>query len=334
MKWCFLLSGENPKLALGELKAVLKTFSAGSQLRTNSRIAISDMDLGESEIKKIQKRLALTRLSGEMLFEGRVSKMREKTLNFRWERIYKESFSVRIQELGSIETGISEREVGGLIFEALRASGVNPKVDLQNARTRIEFIISKGRFFCIRIVAEQENDFEERRQGRLPSNYPVGMHPKLSRCMVNLSGAREGSTIYDPFCGTGGILIEAALAGMKAEGSDIDENMLKLCRKNLKYLGINAKTFRMDASKIRKKYDYIVSDLPYGKSSRLSEDKHTLYSKFLKKLYRILKERAVLCINKSDYGLIRRNLNRIRIVCFFDHYIHRSLTKRIIVLER
>jgi hypothetical protein len=48
-----------------------------------------------------------------------------------------------------------------------------------------------------------------------------------------MSGALPGEWILDPFCGTGGTLIEAALIGCREAGTDADLEMIAGSRKNL-----------------------------------------------------------------------------------------------------
>ncbi|MEM3585048.1 MAG: THUMP domain-containing protein [Candidatus Woesearchaeota archaeon] len=332
---CFLLSGENTKLAAAELKSVLEAYSQIIKLKREGRLVIVKTEISKEKMRRIQSRLALTRISGDLLFRCEVHELDSLLKKFDWARIYEQSFAVRVLRINgkNHKRELSEGKIGGLIFEFLKKSGLEPVVNLTNPETDIRIIVQDEKIFCVKVIAEREEGFEKRRQGKLPSRYPVGMHPKLSRCMVNLTGASDSSRVYDPFCGTGGILIEAALIGMKAEGSDIDEDMLKLCAQNLKHLGIRAKIFRLDATQISKPLEYVVSDLPYGKSSKLSEEKEKLYAKFIKVLELRLKGTAVLCINKKDYSMFRERLKRIKIEAVFDHYIHKSLTKRIMVLK-
>jgi len=69
----------------------------------------------------------------------------------------------------------------------------------------------------------------------------VGMlPPKLAQVMINMTveGNRKKSlTIYDPFCGTGTILMEGLLMGFNSIGSDIDERMCEYSEKNCEWLG-------------------------------------------------------------------------------------------------
>ena len=68
---------------------------------------------------------------------------------------------------------------------------------------------------------------------------PTSLHPQLARCCVNLTGIKKDETLLDPFCGTGGILIEAGLMGLNCIGGDISDWVLKKCRENIKESGLN-----------------------------------------------------------------------------------------------
>ena len=65
----------------------------------------------------------------------------------------------------------------------------------------------------------------------------ISTSPKICRTLLNLAGARPGDTILDPFCGTGTILMEAALLGMNCIGMDINGDQVQGARTNLKWLG-------------------------------------------------------------------------------------------------
>jgi tRNA G10 N-methylase Trm11 len=65
----------------------------------------------------------------------------------------------------------------------------------------------------------------------------ISTSPKICRTLLNLAGARRGDTVLDPFCGTGTLLMEAAMLGMKCIGVDIDGNQVQGARSNLKWLG-------------------------------------------------------------------------------------------------
>lgn len=65
----------------------------------------------------------------------------------------------------------------------------------------------------------------------------ISTSPKVCRTLLTLSGARPGDTVLDPFCGTGTLLIEAALLGIKGIGVDIEGNQVQGTKKNLIWFG-------------------------------------------------------------------------------------------------
>ncbi len=60
--------------------------------------------------------------------------------------------------------------------------------------------------------------------------------PKLARIMNNLAKVPRGGTIWDPFCGSGNILLEALDLGYNVIGTDVDWEALEGAQKNLSWL--------------------------------------------------------------------------------------------------
>ncbi len=71
----------------------------------------------------------------------------------------------------------------------------------------------------------------DRKVGMLP--------PKLSQIMINLTKPGAKAMIVDPFVGSGGVLIEAALMGYNCEGSDISQAMTDCANKNIEWFKEN-----------------------------------------------------------------------------------------------
>lgn len=61
------------------------------------------------------------------------------------------------------------------------------------------------------------------------------MPPKLAQIMINLAGPQT-KMIYDPFCGTGTILMEGMLLEKDVVGSDIEPRMTEFSRENCEWL--------------------------------------------------------------------------------------------------
>jgi len=78
--------------------------------------------------------------------------------------------------------------------------------------------------------------------------------PKLAQTMINLAG--ETKIIYDPFCGTGTVLMEGLLMGKEVIGSDLNQMMVNFTNENIKWLrqeentGKALLTFQKDATKL------------------------------------------------------------------------------------
>lgn len=108
-------------------------------------------------------------------------------------------------------------------------SGKNPR--------KIELIKVNTAWY--KVIGVQNIDAYSRRdQARPARDAKVGMlPPKLAQILINLCGPLPaGSTILDPFCGTGVVLQEAILMGYHAYGTDLSERMIDYSKKNLEWL--------------------------------------------------------------------------------------------------
>lgn len=87
-------------------------------------------------------------------------------------------------------------------------------------------------------VAEQDIEaYAGRDQNRPMRDAKVGMlPPKLAQIIINLTCPPTGSTVLDPFCGTGVVLQEALLMGYAVSGTDLEPRMIEYSRANLDWL--------------------------------------------------------------------------------------------------
>ncbi len=324
MKCLFVLSGENIQMAAAEAAAVLGL----KKPECDGRLMAANVK-SKKELDYAAKRLALTHSILSVLFSFPVSKIAAKISAYDWSRIYRESFSVRIHNYSKRQIMLTEKELAGIIWNKLKM----PVVNLENPQTPIHIIISEKTAYCCILISEIKHNFEQRKPEHRPGFSPVSLHPRLARAIVNLTGIKKG-ILCDPFCGTGGLLIEAGLIGFRAVGYDIDEKMLDKYAANMQSLGIkDFSAVLQDATKIGIKYDYIATDLPYGRNSKITESAGDLYLRFLLQLKKILGRKAVIVFpSNSDYkNIIRRT--GLKTAGEYSHYIHKSLTKKIVVIE-
>lgn len=111
----------------------------------------------------------------------------------------------------------------------------------QSKGIRQELLIleHKNSYWIFEILGVQNIDEYTLRDRYLPQAHGArGMlPPKLARIMVNLAiEDNRQITIYDPFCGTGRVLMEALLLGQKIMGSDIDPDAIRATQENLTWL--------------------------------------------------------------------------------------------------
>lgn len=88
--------------------------------------------------------------------------------------------------------------------------------------------------------------YSARDHGRPKRDSRVGMlPPKLAQIILNLATGTDISskTVLDPFCGTGVLLQEAALAGHNAYGTDLEPRMIEYTTANFDWLKV---TFSVD----------------------------------------------------------------------------------------
>ena len=217
------------------------------------------------------------------------------------------------------------------------------------------FII-KEKAYCGLLIYTNKEYFESRKSHLRPFPHPSSLHPKVARALVNLTGIKEREILLDPFCGTGGFLIESGLMGIKSIGYDINKIMINGCIENLKHFKIrNCKIKAKNAVEIADRFDYAVTDLPYGLNSNviLGYDKdwkkfrlnkkiqkkdfvknlEQFYLKFLKNLRKKLKKNAVIVF--PSYVNCRKLLNQSKFMIEkeFEIYVHRSLARRIVKIK-
>lgn len=95
-----------------------------------------------------------------------------------------------------------------------------------------------GKYFFGMSVSQQDIDeYSQRDYGKPSRSMLRGMlPPKLAQIMINVAAGPENGVLWDPFCGTGTILIEAALMGKKCIGSDKDLAAIKATEENVQSL--------------------------------------------------------------------------------------------------
>ncbi|MDR3222670.1 MAG: TIGR01177 family methyltransferase [Methanobrevibacter sp.] len=361
MDLLLIQSQEHETLPLAELKAVLKNENINSEIEviTNGLIHLKNLKK-ENYVNNYQilaRRLAYTHEILEIItirdlknhnssLNGNIETSNEeyientiedfKTID--WNNYIEDNFAVRLKRFNkvSVDTIRIERKLGGIIKLA-----TNTIVNLDAPNSFIKLLISKNKLFLtIRRFKLNKKHFQDVKPHKRPFFYPGSMNPKLARGMVNLSKVKEGDLVLDPFCGTGGILIEAGLIGAKLIGSDINWKMKNGTGINLEHYGLtNYKLYHLDVREMKliDKVDAVVTDPPYGiSSSTCGENNENIFYQFLDSIAKNIKKNGIITIASPDSLNLDKILDELNYELIERHEIkmHKSLTRIISVISK
>ena len=359
----FLLSGENPELAVYEFKSILSTLDIPIQLRISpdNRIiefrCISNLQKASSPsliISKIMNKVTLTHFSCQLLFQidyprGPPKSFSDLISAFHSSAIQglspDKTFSVLTRRIGDPEGIFQQKslsqELSRYIGTQILKKNPTKRVNLEYPDEKFITILSKYGFWFGQFVSHSlRKSVRQRTANRRPFFHPSSMNPLLQRTMVNLAALRPGEWLLDPFCGTGGSLIEAARMGIQSIGVEIDRKIVWGAYKNLKADKITNDYTHLifgDANQLFFRggsISAVVTDPPYGTaSSTRGFNLQALLINFFRKIRPILSPQARVVIAMPSNIKIEDQVAQILNASYrkFLQYVHRSLTRKILV---
>jgi len=309
----FILSKDYLELATDEIIAIAKMYDRFAKAKVISNLVIIQ---SKTNWKEIAKRATFVKISGQILRkmsglfldEGNIGVLKNA-----------KTFVCRIVNLSSNQFNVPELEssMGDMISKFSHA-----KVNLENPDVIVYLIFTNNENF----FGFSKRDKKAIRPKK-SKKYPHELDWKLTRLMINLIGLKKGETVCDPFCGTGTTLLEAESMGIHAIGLDFDEKMCEITKGNLKMNGYHSEVLKsefQELTKISEKFDGIVTDLPYGTSSKASEKPQEI----LKKFFSILPKRKRVAIMYKKELDVNSKLNGLK---KYHIYRHKSLTRTILI---
>ncbi|MFA5331931.1 MAG: TRM11 family methyltransferase [Methanoregula sp.] len=322
MKLIFELSGENPTLPFAEIECV------GTITDRRLQVAVAECpDLMKAN------RLAMTHVVLEYIGEcdAGIDSFRNllRDLAIRIDQ----SFSGRAKMIhgGCCEINPhSQRE-----FERTIGTMIVGPVQLSDPAEEYRVIVSEDRCYFGKVVFRIDRGaFNARNPGKREFFHPGVMMPRMARTLVNLSCAHDGATILDPFCGTGGTLIEAGILGYRAIGSDFDPQMILGSKENVPAsVLLLADTTRLPLRS--SSIDSVVTDFPYGQSVCIKKEDtmEHLYHDALEEIKRVIKpgSRAVVVTHRDISQIAAQHMIVIQ---HHTQRVHKSLTRHIHVLVK
>jgi tRNA (guanine10-N2)-dimethyltransferase len=333
VRLCFETSGEHPTLPGAEIAATLEALAGKRPSITSDGLAIF-ASCPKRAVEGVVSRLALCHSVSEFFGEhatfagaGRISSL---------EAISGKAVKVRASivsgEWTKAQQIAAERTVGAVLAKRNTIDLRNPDVEVRvllGSRVRVSKIVGKI----------DRKGFESRKGENRPFFSPISLHPKYARALVNLSGVKPGGRLLDPFCGTGGILIEASLAGAKPMGSDLDSRMLGGSAQNMAHFGLKlARLEECDISKIVDVFgsvDAIATDPPYGRASSTGKEKPgLLYQRMMLAMRDVLAPGGRAAVVLPDTTAAEKLPKGLRLVEIHPLRVHRSLVRHFVVLRK
>ena len=335
MKLIFELSKEHKTLPISEILSVLMAENISHEvIDSNEDVLVVDAEVEKENIKRLTSRLSLTFHIDQMLFSCLPSNS----------SIRKYAIENRIGKNGSISIRCKNRSntinSQSILQTLADVYSEQRKVALKNPDIEIRGLITDSNVYVgLKLSELDRSQFENRKAQYRPFFSPISLHPKLARAMVNLSAIKKGEILFDSFCGTGGILIEAGLIGAKIIGSDIEGKMIEGCRKNLDFYNLkNYELFCSDIGNIARytnKVDAIVTDFPYGKSTTTKGEKiYDLYERAFKNISNVLKENKRAVIGLSNENMLSLGEKYLSLIEKHAFRAHGSLTRYFAVFKK
>lgn len=300
--------GREPELSVAELEAVAPAWSA--------TVTVVSKDAAILKHEKELPPKALQRLGGSIKQVNVVERwpMSTNLVTTLIERLTPEWAGQLFPDGGRIEFGMSVYGASNSERAAANRQGLRLKKDLVATKRPVRYVISrepqlsavmvnknnlltKGKEFIFVKTAQEVivgvttavQDYEVyglRDFGRPAADAKSGMvPPKLAQMMLNIANVHDQTILLDPFCGSGTLLQEAVLLGVKKVfGTDTSGQAVKDSQENLRWL---FKTFSnlqadveitsRDAQHINVAADVIVTEPYLGKPLRGHEPQPWLH---------------------------------------------------------
>jgi len=328
-EYLFELSGEHPTLPLAELEACLDI--AGPKCKVIAHGAgYAICSLPSNKLDAVISRIALAHRSGTYLGScqpeeaGRLAEKLE---------LPPGTIAVRVRRY---QGEGSPDEANRIMHKVGMAVTRERKADLIHPDIKLRVLWSKQLHLYLDEMQVDREQFEERHVRSRPFFSPISLHPRHARALVNLTRVKEGETLLDPFCGTGGILLEASLIGAKVIGSDISSEMIEGCEENMRHFGARFHRLElMDIEDVPKEFsnvDAVATDPPYGRSSStMKEPVRDLHARAFRAIGEVLSPKGFAGI-VLPYAFIGAE----RLVEVEEHVqrVHRSLDRHYCLLKR
>jgi len=337
MGYLFVL-GKNRKLSIDEVVAYFE--SRGYNVNVNNgykEIALVQLD------RKIHAEKVISDLGGTIKICGVVSELGYE-INVDLDKWFP-SFGSKLRFGVSVYSEKGKVKLWKRVTEKIKKAAKNSRIkmihvtpreghalrhievlDKLSKRDGYEIVIYNNgeKVYVARTVAvHNPHEFMKRDTGRPAQRTIFSIPPRLAKILINLSRAKAGDTLLDPFCGIGTIPQEAVLMGMSVVSMDKNPKCVKGWRTNFAWLkreyglkNANVKIINDDVANLSKhikkeSIDAIATepylgpplkDTPTKKEAcRILSELTALYSNALEEFHKVLKESKHISIVSPNF---------------------------------
>lgn len=323
----FELSGEHGSMCTAEaikcMEAETDSFTVVGQ---GPGYVIGSFD--DRYLDPIADRISLTHCLGHYLGSFDINDLS----GFSDIRIPEGTFAVRGKRFEGMMKDIDSQDVirklGGILSKT-------NDVNLREPQNEVRILMSDRLHVFLGERKVDRDILETRKVGERPFFSPISLHPRYARALINLTGVKKGGTVLDPFCGTGGIVIEAGFMGMKAIASDFDPEMIAGTEENMDYYGLRMFDSEvLDISDIAERFgevDAVATDPPYGRSTHTGgEDIESIYRRAMDAFGDVLR------VGGSAGVVLPHPIDdkRLRLQSMFIQRVHGSLSRHYHVFKK
>lgn len=349
LQYLFVL-GRKSDLSFQEIEAILPDFN--KEYENQYLILNSETEL---EIEKLMSRLGGTiqigKVIGEIAEKGLVGLISDFLIE-KYPESSKIKFGISTVNLPvrilarlllDVKKRLKKAEKAGRFvnkdFKNLSLPILKSEGFLKGKGSEILLVQKGNKFVVAETVAVQDIDAYSKRDYEKPfRDAKMGMlPPKLAQIMLNLAEVKPGGIIWDPFCGSGTVLMEGLLQGNRVIGSDIEEKNVAGTKQNLYWfckewnLAENYQVFQQDVTEQFPSdivVEAVVCEGFLGKPKRFLPERvvlekeiiflEGLYEKFFKNLKPILKAKTPVVIalpcfkNEKNYIFLKNILEKIK----------------------
>jgi tRNA (guanine10-N2)-dimethyltransferase len=328
-KYFFELSGEHPTMPAAEAYACIKASSSeNAVIPFTSGPGYAIAEFNDPVFNDVADRIALTQKTGRHLGSFDV----RDTSGFDDIVIPEGTFAVRTRRFGTMMRDVDSQDVTRKLGRSLSK---NNDVSLKDPDIEVRVFMSDRIHVFICDADIDRSSFEKRKVAERPFFSPISLHPKFARASINLTCVKKGGTVLDPFCGTGGIVMEAATMGMNVIASDLDERMVIGCAENMNHYNLKLHDSDvLDIGDIPGRFegvDAVVTDPPYGRSTHTAgEDANKIHERAIGPISKCLKigGRAAIVLPYELRTDVMKNEN------IFVQRVHGSLSRHYHIMRR